>query len=226
MNWRFGAAAWLEAALQLLFPPQCPACAAEVGRRDAWCNRCLNELWDPRELDVAQKGMRHVKTCQVLTGYGGAVRTLLHGLKFERRRGNAAPLAWLLSMADEAELSDLPITDGVVVPVPLAPMRLAERGFNQVDLIFAAWCAGQKMQWQDSVLVRQRDTLPQWELDRRRRQENINGAFICNAPEKIRHRHILLVDDIVTTGTTLEQCASVLCQAGAASVSALCLAHD
>jgi ComF family protein len=175
---------------------------------------------------MAAKGMRHVKTCRVLTGYGGAVRTLLHGLKFERRRGNAAPLAWLLSMTDAAELAGLPMAGGIVIPVPLAAMRLAERGFNQVDLIFAAWCARQNMEWQGGVLVRQRDTLPQWELDRQRRRENMNGAFICNAPEKICHRHILLVDDIVTTGTTLEQCAGVLCQAGAASVSALCLAHD
>ena len=225
MNWRNGAAAWLEAGLQLLFPPQCPACAVEVGRRDAWCNRCLNELWDPRQLDVDAKGMRHVKTCQVLTGYSGAVRTLLHGLKFERRRGNAAPLAWLLSMADAAELADLPLDSGIAIPVPLAATRLAERGFNQVDLIFAAWCARRNLEWNGSCLVRQRYTMPQWELDRRQRRENINGAFICNAPEKIRHRHILLVDDIVTTGTTLEQCACVLLQVGAASVSALCLAH-
>ena len=226
MSWRYGAAVWLEAGLQLLFPPQCPACGGDVGRRDAWCSRCLNELWDPRQLAVNAKGMRHVKTCRVLTGYGGAVRTLLHGLKFERRRGNAAPLAWLVAMADAAELTGLPLADGVVIPVPLAATRLAERGFNQVDLIFAAWCHRQKLEWQDGVLLRQRDTLPQWELDRQQRRENMNGAFICNAPEKIHHRHILLVDDIVTTGTTLEQCAEVLCQAGAASVSAFCLAHD
>lgn len=226
MNWPSSAAAWLEAGLQLLFPPQCPACGVEVGGRGAWCSRCLNELWDPRQLAVSAKGMRHVKTCRVLTGYGGAVRTLLHGLKFERRRGNAAPLAWLVAMADAAELTGLPLADGVVIPVPLAATRLAERGFNQVDLIFAAWCHRQKLEWQDGVLLRQRDTLPQWELDRQQRRENMNGAFICNAPEKIHHRHILLVDDIVTTGTTLEQCADVLCQAGAASVSAFCLAHD
>ena len=82
------------------------------------------------------------------------------------------------------------------------------------------------MQWEDNALLRRRHTTPQWELDRTQRQENINGAFYCNAPEKICHRHILLVDDIVTTGATLEQCALALREAGAASVRALCLAHD
>ena len=225
MSWRTAAVPWLEAALQLLFPAQCPGCGNEVGRQNAWCSRCLHELWQPRQLDLAAGGMRHVTDCRVLTGYGGAVRTLLHGLKFQRRRGDAAPLAWLVSMADAAELAGLPLTDGIAVPVPLSALRLEQRGFNQVELIFAKWARQQGLAWTDDALTRQRDTAPQWELDRSRRQQNITGAFICNAPEKIRHRHILLVDDIVTTGTTLEQCACVLHQAGATSVQALCLAH-
>jgi len=226
VSWRPAAAAWLEAALQLLFPSQCPTCGNEVGRRNAWCSSCLHELWQPRQLDLTAGGMRHVTDCRVLTGYGGAVRTLLHGLKFQRRRGDAAPLAWLVSMADAAELAGLPLTDGIAVPVPLSALRLEQRGFNQVELIFAKWARQQGMVWMDNALTRHRHTAPQWELDRSQRQQNINGAFICNAPEKIRHRHILLVDDIVTTGSTLEQCACVLYQAGAVSVQALCLAHD
>ena len=226
MSWRLAGAAWLAAALSLIFPPQCPGCGAEVGGRSAWCERCLNELWQPRMLDTAERGMPHVEDCRVLTGYDGAVRTLLHGLKFERRRGDAAPLAWLVAMADEAELAGLQLAGGVAVPVPLSALRREERGYNQVELIFSAWCQAQGMQWEDNALLRRRHTAPQWELDRKQRQENINGAFYCNAPEKICHRHILLVDDIVTTGATLEQCALALHQAGAASVRALCLAHD
>ena len=226
MNWRSGAAAWLEAALSLLFPPQCPGCGVEAPGRSAWCTRCLNELWQPRSLDTAQRGMPHVDECRALTGYDGAVRTLLHGLKFERRRGDAAPLAWLVAMADTAELSRLDLTGVMAVPVPLSSLRREERGFNQVELIFAAWCKAQGVEWQDSLLLRRRHTAPQWQLDRQLRQQNINGAFSCNAPESIRDRKILLLDDIVTTGATLEQCALTLRRAGAASVQALCLAHD
>lgn len=225
MNWRCEANGWLQAAMQLVFPPRCPGCTTQVRRRDAWCANCLNELWNPRRLDVAGRGMRHVESCQVLTGYSGTVRSLLHGLKFQRRRGNAAPLAWLLSMADEAELGGLPLCGAVAVPVPLSPERSEERGYNQVDLLFAKWSAAQGLVWESGSLIRLRPTAPQWELGREERAENMKGAFCVNAPAKIRDQNILLVDDIVTTGRTLEECAAALCEAGAASVHALALAH-
>lgn len=169
--------------------------------------------------------MENVEVCRVLTSYEGVVRTLLHGLKFQRRRGNAALLAWLLSMADDGELAGLPLEDGLVVPVPLSAERQAERGFNQVELLFADWCAQQGLCFAPAALRRHRHTAPQWELDRSERRENLKGAFSCAAPEQISHRRILLVDDIVTTGQTLEACAVVLREAGALSVQALCLAH-
>ena len=216
---------WLEAALQLLFPLRCPECGREVGSKGAWCAGCVQELWSPRRLDVAERGMRHVERCQVLTGYQGAVRTLLHGLKFQGRRANAAPLSWLLSLADEAELAELVSPDVLVIPVPVSADRLAERGFNQVELLFGDWSRQQGLEWEAGTLLRRRPTTPQWELDRTQRRENIKGAFFVNAPATVQDRHILLVDDIVTTGRTLEECAAVLRHAGAESVRALALAN-
>ena len=216
---------WLEAALQLLFPLRCPECGREVGGKGAWCAGCVQELWSPRRLDVAERGMRHVERCQVLTGYQGAVRTLLHGLKFQGRRANAAPLSWLLSLADEEELEELVSPDVLVIPVPVSADRLAERGFNQVELLFGEWSRQQGLEWEAGTLLRRRPTTPQWELDRTQRRENIKGAFFVNAPATVQDRHILLVDDIVTTGRTLEECAGVLRQAGAESVRALALAN-
>ena len=108
---------------------------------------------------------------------------------------------------------------------PLSASRRAERGYNQVALIFDSWCRRQGLVWLDDCLARRRPTSPQWELDRRERRENIKDAFIVNAPKYIRNHSILLVDDIVTTGRTLDECAAVLRQAGAASVSALALAN-
>ena len=216
---------WLEAALQLLFPLRCPECGREVGSKGAWCAGCVQELWSPRRLDVAERGMRHVERCQVLTGYQGAVRTLLHGLKFQGRRANAAPLSWLLSLADEEELEELVSPDVLVIPVPVSADRLAERGFNQVELLFGDWSRQQGLEWDAGTLLRRRPTTPQWELDRTQRRENIKGAFFVNAPATVQDRHILLVDDIVTTGRTLEECAAALHQAGAVSVRALALAN-
>ena len=213
---------WLEAALQLLFPMRCPECGREVGSKGAWCAGCVQELWSSRRLDVAERGMRHVERCQVLMGYQGAVRALLHGLKFQGRRANAAPLSWLLLLADEAELVS---PDVLVIPVPVSADRLAERGFNQVELLFGEWSRQQGLEWEAGTLLRRRPTTPQWELDRTQRRENIKGAFFVNAPATVQDRSILLVDDIVTTGRTLEECAAALHQAGAASVGALALAN-
>ena len=142
-----------------------------------------------------------------------------------RRRANAAPLSWLRSLADEAELAELVSPDVLVIPVPVSADRLAERGFNQVELLFGDWSRQQGLEWEAGTLLRRRATTPQWELDRTQRRENIKGAFFVNAPATVQDRHILLVDDIVTTGRTLEECAGVLRQAGAESVRALALAN-
>ena len=225
MNWRDELAVWTQAALQLVFPCRCPGCGRELAQNGAWCEDCLRDVWKPRRLDVQGRGMKHVSACQVLVGYEGNVRNLLHGLKFARRRSNAAPLAWLISMADGEELGGLPAGDVLAVPVPLSAERFEERGFNQVELIFASWCAAQDCAWLGDALVRRRPTLPQWELDRTERRENMKGAFVVTRPESIRDQSILLLDDIVTTGRTLEECATALRRAGAASVHALALAN-
>jgi ComF family protein len=218
-------AEWLAAALQLVFPSHCPACGVAVDITDAWCADCLRELWRPRRLNLVERNMAHVRRCQVLTDYNGAVRTLLHGLKFQRRRANAAPLAWLVSLADEAELAGLWDNDTLAVPVPVSAGRLAERGYNQVTLIFEAWCRRQGIPWREDCLSRRRATLPQWELSRRQRAANIKDAFVVNASEIVRGHSVLLLDDIVTTGRTCEECADALQEAGATVVSCLALAN-
>ena len=216
---------WLEAALQLLFPMRCPECGREVGSKGAWCAGCVQELWSPRRLDVAERGMRHVERCQVLTGYQGAVRTLLHGLKFQGRRANAAPLSWLLSLADEAELAELVSPDVLVIPVPVSADRLAERGFNQVELIFGAWLEGQGLPL-EQALVRTKQTGPLYRMRPSERRQSLKDAFSMARDADVSGKHILLLDDILTTGATLSACAAVLRRAGAARVDVLVFASD
>ncbi len=224
MTWRDELSSWAQAALQIVLPCRCPGCNRELAEHGAWCGDCLREIWQPRRLDVQGRGMKHVDACQVLTGYDGAVRNLLHGLKFARRRSNAAPLAWLVSMADEKELGGLPVHGALVVPVPLSAERREERGYNQVKLIFSDWCVKNGSIWVGKGLIRRKPTLPQWELDRSERRENMKGAFVVTRPEMFCNQAVLLVDDIVTTGCTLEECATALRRCGAASVHALALA--
>jgi ComF family protein len=151
------------------------------------------------------------------------MREALHAYKFRGRRGLAAPLGELLVETMEGRLpAGVP---GLLLPVPLHPRRERERGFNQASLL--AWRVARA--WQvpvrDDVLVRAVPTPSQTELDAPARLANVRGAFRLRRPEVIAGGHVLLVDDILTTGATLSECARCLREGGAATVGALTVAR-
>lgn len=140
-------------------------------------------------------------------------------MKFRRLRRLGCYFTWLLSIAPSAQRENFDI----IVPVPLSRERLAERGYNQTEVIFRPWANHQGFMWCEA-LIRTQKTLPQWELTLKQRKSNIKGAFTVTHPEEITGKHILLVDDIFTTGTTMDECARVLKTGGAASVKGLVIA--
>jgi ComF family protein len=113
----------------------------------------------------------------------------------------------------------------VVVPVPLHAKRLRERGFNQA-LILAEKTASIYNRPIEECLDRHRDTMPQWFLNRSQRLENLRDAFRARDGFKFSGRSFLLIDDVCTTGATLENCAEALLRAGAKNVYAFVLARD
>ncbi len=119
----------------------------------------------------------------------------------------AAEVNWPASFPDEFDL---------LIPVPLHPSRLRSRGFNQAALI-GRGLAGRGPLASD-LLVKTRKTRPQVELGGRDRKENVRGAFALKEPERVRGKTILLVDDVVTTGATVRECAWALKRAGAGRV--------
>lgn len=220
-----------ERALDVVFPPRCagcgargvllcPACAAAIltiqppacpqcGRRAAHPGLCPSCRAYPNALD----GM------VAATEFVGPVRACIHALKYEGQRGYAAVLA---AMARPA-LPRLPVPDAIV-PVPLSRERQRERGFNQ-SLLIARQLAGDTQPVLPAWLARTRDTPPQVGQDRAARHANVAGAFACPDPTAVRGQHILLLDDVATTGATLDACARALRAAGAASVHALVVAR-
>jgi ComF family protein len=125
-------------------------------------------------------------------------------------------------MADRISLAAMP---DMLAPVPLHKKRLRQRGFNQALLLAAA--IGQRFGIPLSCdnLVRVRYTRPQVELSAGERAANVAGAFALRRPAEAAGKSILLIDDVFTTGATLNECSRVLKEAGAASVTALTLAR-
>ena len=151
------------------------------------------------------------------------MREALHAFKFRGRRALAAPLGALLVEAMDGRL---PMGGpALLVPVPLHPRRERERGFNQASLLARRLGRAWRVPVRDDVLVRAVATPSQTELDAKARRANVRDAFRLRRPDLVAGRHVLLVDDILTTGATLSECARSLRGGGAAVVGALTVAR-
>ena len=155
--------------------------------------------------------------------YGGLVREAIHALKFGGRRGLAEPLGELVAGIG---LSALPgAAPDLLVPVPLHRRRERERGYNQALLLSRHLERAWGVPVNADVLVRRGATVPQADLDAPARRRNVRGAFAVTRPEAIVGRHVVLVDDVLTTGATAGECARCLSRAGASVVGVLTIAR-
>lgn len=211
--------------LDVLYPPKCPACRSAVAHHGDWCPVCWKELIVPRLLSGRAHHLRYLTECYVICRYQGGLKRVMHDMKFRRARRYAVHLQRLLNAGTEEVKRLQPFyKPDAVLPVPLHPNRLAGRGYDQTELIFRPWVAEKNWPWLSNALVREKDTIAQWRLPLPERRQNIKDAFMITRPELIAGKHILLVDDIFTSGLTMDECAKVLRQAGAVEVRGLALA--
>ena len=216
-------------------PSQCSICHAWPSR--SVCEACLTEFAAPvlRCVQCAQRVPQGVLRCGQCLAHPPAIdaciaavdyaypwEALITRFKFQSAPGLADALAAL--MRKTAAAAQLLATADAVLPVPLSAERLRQRGYNQA-LLLARALARPKVR--ERWLLRTHDTLAQSRLNRTERLRNLHGAFAVSAqvPRDLGGRHLLLVDDVMTTGATLHAAASVLREAGAAHVSALVLAR-
>jgi ComF family protein len=149
--------------------------------------------------------------------YDGWLKTAIHLFKFEGESARAEHLAKLLAFP-LADLSDV----DALVPVPLHPQRLKERGFNQAELLASMTGKAAGLPVRD-LLVRTRDTVHQVGLSAEDRASNVAGAFAAKDVIERGIRHVVLVDDVFTTGATTGECATALRSGGVFRVSVLTL---
>ncbi|MEW5775095.1 MAG: ComF family protein [Thermodesulfobacteriota bacterium] len=191
----------------------CPACGlayADVAAEPYLCGPCRSA--PPPWRNFAWHGP-----------YEGLLGELVRDFKFSRRLGLARLLGALALEAWDRAAPAGPAPD-LAVPVPLHPRRLAERGYNQSLLLARGLARSRGLTLDPAALARTRDTEPQARLAGTARRENIRGAFAAD-PDRVAGRGALLVDDVMTTGGTLEEASLALLRAGARSVDVLVLAR-
>ncbi len=200
----------LESFISLIAPDVCAACDARTPILTVFCTACASTL-------VPARDARDGEIAPYV--YGGALAAAIGSLKYDQRVDRARPLAHLLLRAI-GPLRDDPPTH--VIPVPLYRARAALRGFNQSALLAAPVARALDATFAPAALVRKRDTTAQATLPRASRLRNVDDAFVARA--SLAGARVLLVDDVRTTGATLEACASALRGAGARDVRSLVLA--
>jgi len=205
---------YLADFLSLLFPELCPACGTTlVAHEQVICTDCLYNLpftnfhLQPGNI-VAQQFWGKIKVEEAYSLYyfskGGKVQNLMHHFKYKNMPGIGNMLGNIAGKQLSANEQFASVD--YIIPVPLHKNRLKQRGYNQ-STCFANGLA-QKLQAtvEDNNLVRVKATETQTHRSRFARFENMQEVFVVKDPEKLRDKHILLVDDIVTTGSTLEAC--------------------
>jgi len=238
----------LRPALDLVLPPRCLRCGELVADPGALCATCFQETsfitqplcgrcglpfgsdWGAPETEDAAEGLLCASCARrrppyhrarAALVYDDGTRPLVLAFKHADRTDAAGALAGWMARAGA------PLLDSVdlIVPVPLHRWRLWRRRYNQSGLLARALAKRARLPWSPDALVRTKATPTQGGKSRLGRAENVRGAFRVARPNQIAGRRVLLVDDVMTTGATAEECARCLGQAGAVSVDVLALAR-
>ncbi len=205
--------------LDLVFPPRCPGCRL---RGTLLCEPCVarcRRLRNDLSTSLGISRLAPLRSAVALYQYDAPLREAIHWLKYRRRRALAGPLGALCVDV----LPPQARTCRMIVPVPLHRTRERERGFNQSALLAEAIAMALHLPL-SRHLQRLRATAHQVGMDRRAREANVQGAFLWRGPD-IREP-VLLIDDVLTTGSTMRACAHALRAAGAPEVHGLALAGE
>lgn len=227
-----------------LFPPLCLGCSQVLtcGQHEVFCPDCRLRITfltgsrcpvcgiifpdspsDNHLCGVCLGKKPCFDSARAAVAYDGVIIEAIHKFKYGRNVTAGVALARLLADFDFSDIE--PCSFDTVLPVPLHIRRLRERGFNQA-LIFARTLGKKyRIDVDFSLLKRHKFTLTQTGLNKKEREQNISGAFVVAQPKILSGRKLLLVDDVYTTGATINECARILKESGAGQVAVLTLAR-
>jgi ComF family protein len=205
--------------ISLLYPQTCALCNEGLSRSEKQiCLQCLHRL--PRyvqELDQEGIFLHFIQSYRYEAFYAylkyykkGITQQLLHQIKYNRMPVLAEMMGYMLGSEIKKDREDKQFD--LILPVPLHPKKKKKRGYNQSDYFARGLARALKTNWSDREIKRIKNTETQTHKSRMERIENVRGIFKINDPIKLQGKHILLVDDVITTGATLESCSDSILQ--------------
>ena len=191
-------------SIRWITPPFCRSCGRPLKRAVSECKKC-------------RKNRLSLTRIRSLAIYDEILSSIIHLLKYEQKPSLAKRLGRMMSVL----LLGDPVLSGVVelvIPVPLHPVRRRERGYNQSELLARALADSAGLPLLANALIRKRNTKSQTSLSPEKRFDNVADAFSVKQSDILKDKRILLVDDVMTTGSTLHSCAEALLSGGAQEV--------
>lgn len=225
--------AWLDDLLWLVYPELCVSCDKPLNAGEkCLCTSCrfhlpktnfhfeeinpiIKHFWGKVKVEAAAAYFLFTK--------GEKVQHLIHQLKYRKRKDIGVFLGELYGY--DLKKSAVFSTVDVIIPVPLHPKKLRKRGYNQSECFAEGLSQSLKVSYDVKSLKRNKETQTQTRKHRFERFENVNSVFSVAKPEQIKGKHILLVDDVITTGSTLVACAEALLAVPGTRVSIAAIAY-
>lgn len=208
--------------LHLIYPKLCIACQRQVTKQNqAICLGChrkleLSDFHEQAENQVTELFWGRLPLFRATAMFpfmkGGRVQSLIHRLKYE----NQPEIGQLLGewygqlLAQQPDYRDVDL----ILPMPLHPKKAYKRGYNQAAKFAQGLAQGLNSTWSEAVVKRVQNNASQTKKSRLQRFANVEKAFQVVQPKLLPHKHVLLVDDVITTGATMEACARALLEAG------------
>jgi len=230
--------------IDFIFPPTCAICGKcfSAEKEVVICPNCISQIKYIESPQCSQCGKpfysevaadhhcgeclttrRYFNRARAMGCYDGTLRKAIHLFKYKLKNNLAFSLASL--MADRMQSFFVGVAYHLIIPVPLHPGRLRERGFNQSLSLARLLSTHYEIPLNRYSLTRGKITKPQVGLSERNRKDNMRGAFLLSERSKVVDKNILLVDDVYTSGNTVDECSKVLIKAGARKVDVLTLAR-
>lgn len=214
---------FIEKILDLIFPPVCGICNKEINTY--LCGKCEKEINKITCVGENKYKDKYFSTHMYLFRYEGIIRSKIISYKFDDK-------PYLYKTFCEIFVKNKKVCEflkkyDIIISVPMYKKKKNQRGYNQSELIAKETAKKvENIEYRNDILIKIRNTAKQSSLNKEQRKENLKNAYVVNNNEYILNKNILIFDDIYTTGSTANECAKTLIEAGAKDVGILTIARD